>query len=320
MGGDLANINSVSGKCGLAKGMPQRSDGSDSVHLEQGSEWTVPLYYCASASRALIKIVSFSVDNTTSLAGIQVTRIAEKTYRDASEYPIWAVENTGRNLSTVRPLWGLAESEESPLEDISFKRHPHLWLTGYEIWTEDEAKGDEYQNLAGLQFYSMALGVAYSVGNVWDVKYSGGGSLPMYNRWKELTESPEGTAKVVSLIWTDVSANAVVGTQGQMPQREPPGLGPAYKGGRDEKVRRAGDGRPEGEGGARRRAYLPTQSRIQDPVRDSRLHHTRPPPRHPWLRPRSPRHSPRHAGADPLVPRPALGRKGHDGHAGQWER
>lgn len=211
--------------------MPQRSDGSDSVRLEQGSEWALPLYYCASASRALVKTVSFSVDNTTSLAGIKVTSIAEKEYRDASEYPIWAVENTGRNMSTVKPLWGLVDSEdESPLEDISFKAHPHLWLAGYEFFPDDEGKGDAFQNIAGLQFHSMALGVAYSVGRFDDITYSGAGSLPMYNRWMELTRSPEGMAKVISLIWTDVSANAVVGTRGQMPRGEPPGLAPAYKG------------------------------------------------------------------------------------------
>lgn len=321
LGGDKANINSVSGQCGLARGMPQRTDGSDSVRLEQGSEWALPLYYCASASRALIKTVLFSVDNITSIDGVHVTGVAEKQYRDASEYPIWAVEDTGRNLATVRPLWGLAESEdESPLGDVSFKQHPRLWLTGYETFTEDEAKGDVMQNLAGLQFHSMALGVSYSVGGLVEDMYSGGASLPMYNRWKELTKSPEGTAKVINLIWTDVSANAVVGTRGQMPQREPPGLGPAYNGGSgggEGQARR--DGRPGRGRDSCRRPDLAAQGQVQAPLRHPRLHRPRPHPGRARLCRRRSRHASRHAGADPLVPDTTLGRKGNDGHTGGGE-
>lgn len=227
---DPADIDHVAGRCGLVKGMPQRSDGSDTVLMEPGSEWTVPLYNCASASRAIIKTVSFSVNNTADLSGLEVLEIKDKEYVDSSEYPIWAVEDTGLPLENTNPLWGLAESEEAPFPNMSFKRAPHLWLAGFDPASDQIPKGEGFENLPGLYFYSMAFVNAYSVGPGGPGDgYNGEGSLPMYNRWKELTRTTEGAAKVIDLIWTDVAANSVVGTRGQMPPGEPNGLGPAYE-------------------------------------------------------------------------------------------
>ncbi|KAH6853287.1 hypothetical protein B0I37DRAFT_420104 [Chaetomium sp. MPI-CAGE-AT-0009] len=233
LGTNAARINDVGSTCGLVTGIPQRSDGSDSIHLTPGSRWTVPLYNCASTTRAVIKTVSFSVNNTDDLAGLRIVNITEKQYQDSSEYPVWAVEDVERRLFNTKPLWGLVESETAPFGNISFKRHPHLWLSGHDILDE----GGSTQNLPGLHFYSMALGVAYSVDEI--SSYSGGALLPMQTRWKELSKSAEGTATLINLIWTDVSANAVVGTHGQMPRTEPPGLGPAYVESRGEKQKRA---------------------------------------------------------------------------------
>lgn len=36
----------------------------------------------------------------------------------------------------------------------------------------------------------------------------------MYRRWQELSRTAETTAKILNLIWTDLSSNAVVGTRG----------------------------------------------------------------------------------------------------------
>lgn len=218
-------MENVAGMCGLVAGIPQRTDGSDSVLVDSGSEWDVQLHHCASASRAILKTVSFSV-NGTGLSGLQVTGLAEKEYRDDSEYPIWTMEDSKRRLGSGSQLWGLAESEDAPFDSVSFKRHPYLWLNGIEADVYRNADGDKSENLPGAFFHGMALGVAYSVEE--DGKYSGVESLPMYNRWKDLTKTTEGTAKLINLIWTDVAANAVVGTRSQLPKGEPPGLGPAY--------------------------------------------------------------------------------------------
>lgn len=225
--------------CGLVTGIPRRTDGSESVLVESGTEWDVPLYYCASASRAILKTVSFYV-NSTGLTGLEIRSVAEKDYRDESEYPIWAVENSERRLSAAAPLWGLAEDEDAPFGEVAFKRHPHLWLNAVRAEVIKVPSGDGSENLPGTYFHSMALGVAYAIRD--NKQYNGVESLPIYNRWKELTKTTEGTAKLINLVWTDVAANAVVGTRGQMPRGEPPGLGPAYDVAKSENRKRADDG------------------------------------------------------------------------------
>ena len=234
--GDYANSTNVAGMCGIVSGIPQRRDGSDSVLLEAGSEWQVPLYSCASASRAILKTVSFAV-NSTGLAGLGITGIKDKEYGSESDYPIWVVEESERRLGHANPLWGLAKNEDAPFGGVAFRRHPHLWLNGVNADLITRPGGDTSANMAGTYFHGMALGVAYSVGD--NEQYSGASSLPLYNRWKDLTKTREGTAKLINLVWTDVAANAVVGTRGQVPRPDPPGLGPAYDVGKAEKEKRA---------------------------------------------------------------------------------
>lgn len=47
--------------------------------------------------------------------------------------------------------------------------------------------------------------------------YTGRTNLAMYNRWQELSRNASTAAKIVNLIWTDISADAVVGTRSQLP-------------------------------------------------------------------------------------------------------
>ncbi|KAK4246331.1 hypothetical protein C7999DRAFT_33294 [Corynascus novoguineensis] len=44
--------------------------------------------------------------------------------------------------------------------------------------------------------------------------YSGQTNLALKRRWKDLSRSADTVAKIPNLIWTDLAANAVVGTKG----------------------------------------------------------------------------------------------------------
>jgi hypothetical protein len=46
----------------------------------------------------------------------------------------------------------------------------------------------------------------------------------MYNQWKKLSSTAAGSAKILNLIWTDIAANAVVGTRSWIPTADAPNL------------------------------------------------------------------------------------------------
>lgn len=154
--GDRSKFGTVIGACGLIAGIPQRTDGSDSVLAESGPQWERPVHSCASASRTIIKTVTFSY-NSTGLSGLQVTGLAEKAYSSDSDYPIWAVEDVDRKELSFYPLWGLSESEDAPSGDMALKRHPHLWLHGGAALLSFQAGGHDSENLPAAWFHSMAL-------------------------------------------------------------------------------------------------------------------------------------------------------------------
>lgn len=240
-GGDKANITNVAGACGLVMAMPQREDGSNSVLFEKNTTWTTPLYNCASASRAIIKSVTFRINGSATLENLKIKSIAEKEYPNKDSQPLWAVENTKMNLSYVLPLWGLVEKEDESFGNISFKRSPHLWLSGYSSSSgfSSGLPTGSAENLPGVSFHSMALDVAYGVRGGNSPDYTGSTSLPLYNRWKNLTTTARGTATMINLIWTDIAANAVVGTRGNMPVPPPIGLAPSLTGKGKRKGKRA---------------------------------------------------------------------------------
>lgn len=86
----------------------------------------MPLYSCASANRATVKTVEFGFNSSNSLDGLSVVSVLPKTYKDASEYPLWAVE-TGEyptwNLYALNPLWGIVAKEDPNLSNMSLILH-----------------------------------------------------------------------------------------------------------------------------------------------------------------------------------------------------
>ncbi|KAK4096168.1 hypothetical protein N658DRAFT_459157 [Parathielavia hyrcaniae] len=250
--GDTANITNIFVACGLVNGPPRRVDPGPQSIFEHGSQWTTPLYSCATAVRATIKTVDFSTnpsaqfpppssDPSRGLAALlQVTNISDKSYASPSAHPIWGVEKTGRNLSDIRPVWGLVspaylspDGNNSNYPNlISVVRQPWLYLPGL---ANDHLRGDapsfypsaEYaagrDNLPGADFPFAAANTIFQSGGVgrgisdeaWPFDLAGRSDMAVFTRWQRLCESGgEGAARMINLLWTDLAASAVVGTKG----------------------------------------------------------------------------------------------------------
>ncbi|KAL1837979.1 hypothetical protein VTJ49DRAFT_3168 [Mycothermus thermophilus] len=219
-----ANLNATLVGCGLIYGIARRTDT------------------CAASFRASIHTVTLQHNTTTpgsgasDLSSLRAISVTPKSYHSTpSDYPLWAVEDMRSiKLSSAQPLWGII-TPSSPLlsqpenTNISATTHhgPHLLLPG--LLTSSSTpllQGTGYaparqgQNIPGVDFYIHALQAAFTIrrpgstGYEGYADYSGATSLAAYQRWRELSSSEEGTAELVRMVWTDVAANSVVGTNG----------------------------------------------------------------------------------------------------------
>ncbi|QSS53462.1 hypothetical protein I7I53_00732 [Histoplasma capsulatum var. duboisii H88] len=216
---DYANITNIGVVCGMAFGAARRSDGSRSLVFEPGSTWTVPMYSCASAARAVIKTVDFRFNGTDGLNSLAIRSIRDKTYARDTDKPLWGVERSEEILDEVLPLWGLVSDQNKGRDDLSVLQKEYLWLPGYAGRFGTSPVG--YSNLPGMYFHTGGFQTAYDISTsppsgVSD--YSGATNLAMYSKWQELSEKANTTARIINLVWTDVAANAVVGTKGWFSQ------------------------------------------------------------------------------------------------------
>ncbi|KAL1995994.1 hypothetical protein VTN49DRAFT_529 [Thermomyces lanuginosus] len=213
-GADAANLDNFVAACGLVYGAPNRTDGRSSIVFEPGSKWSVPMYSCIMTAKATIKRVTFQFNGSDDLSALKVTQISNKVYPDEESKPLWGVERTDKKLADVKPLWGLISSPEQGNISLHTIRQESLYLPGYESGLRFSSLGGT-QNLPGADFYAKGIASVFSENGGSDIPdYTGRMNLAMYRRWQELSESAETTAKILNLIWTDLSSNAVVGTRG----------------------------------------------------------------------------------------------------------
>lgn len=181
------------------------------------------MYACASAAKATIKTVTFRTNGTEDLSALRVLEIREKAYRDSSRMPLWGFEETGLPLVAITPVWGIVSSAYEDYPNISTIRQPSLYLagqTGSGQMTSLE-KAPWSQSLPGSDFWSAAMASVYTdefatKPGPGAMDYTGFSSVSLLDKWQELAKTPQGAARIINLIWTDLAAPAVVGTKGTL--------------------------------------------------------------------------------------------------------
>jgi hypothetical protein len=223
----LANYSAVGASCGFLYGAHSRTDGGDSLIPDINSSWSMPLYSCASATKAKIKQVTFRINGTTRLSDLIIDRIDDKVYKTKEDMPLWGVENmTNFTIRYVRPFWGIVSPEVGGREDISTIRREYLWLPGYsEVSFGEPIRpfGGE-SNIPGNIIFSDALDATYSIsnaGNAQTIGYTAQYDYALYEKWRSLSGNGTGAGLILNLIWTDLMANSVVGTRSWLSDAKP---------------------------------------------------------------------------------------------------
>ena len=204
--------------CGLMRGAAiRKGDGPQGV-FEALSEWTIPLYTCATSIKATIQTTSFLLNGTSGLASLTITNVRPKTYPNNESIPLWGVEESGQTNADMSPLWGLVAPDYEKYPNISVIRQESLHIPGYAPPTGSTLHGIQGQNLPATDFPSRALISTYGMNKDFGateprVDYTGYSNMAMYVKWQNLSRNANDAAKIVNLIWTDLAAAAVVGTK-----------------------------------------------------------------------------------------------------------
>ncbi|KAL7273323.1 hypothetical protein RUND412_003826 [Rhizina undulata] len=212
-GPDVVNITNIAVSCSTILGAARRRDGNpNGLRFDPGSNWTIPIYTCASALKASVKQVEFFLNRTyPELPNIQVNSISPVNYSSQAAMPLWAMERTGLAISDFTPLWGIVDDKYENSSNLFTLRRDYFWLPA----SYSGAMGS-VSSIAGAEAPASALTAATDPGSSivgLDTMYSGENSFAMFAKWQNLSADPGSTSTIINLIWADFMANAVMGTR-----------------------------------------------------------------------------------------------------------
>jgi hypothetical protein len=230
--GDWANMTNIQVKCGIVVGPGNKTGGSDTLLAEPGSQWTRPVYMCASTTKATIRTVRFVFNQTrgSGLDALYVASIADKQYHREAHMPLWGVETPNMTLSSIDPFWGIIDPQMKDSANLSTVRAGHLYVpaSSSSIWQStlyvDGGSGYMPGTSAPAAIWESAYGSQDTTTGLQDL--SGRTSLALASRWKNMSTTATGTASIMNLMWTDLAANALIGTRGWLSSKDslPPNL------------------------------------------------------------------------------------------------
>ncbi|KAG0637144.1 hypothetical protein HOY80DRAFT_1138570 [Tuber brumale] len=207
-GNMMLNTTKTAILCSTIFGAAKRTDGGDTGRMHDvGSNWSMPIYTCATAIKASVKVVTLTMNGTHILENLRVDKVVPKNYSSKLEMPVWAVENLGENLDDVNPFWGIVDQKYRDYPYLWTIQREHLWLPSvYRMGTlEEMQQGD---SLSLLTVPGRAL---RSIGSNYD--YFGDTNFDLRSRWRKLSGTQNSAALILNLIWTDIVANNLVGTK-----------------------------------------------------------------------------------------------------------
>ncbi|USW57257.1 hypothetical protein Slin15195_G105760 [Septoria linicola] len=221
--GDSADITIAGASGGLMLGIGTQIDEegnslpeSDAAQLNPGSMWSQPLFACMSGVAASVKEVTFQLNGTNTLDNLVVQSVEQVLYASEDDFPIWAMEQTNRNISQVSPFWGMISQEAANTADVATARQASFRLPasstsvfgGYALSSADDAVAGAKASLAAIQdIYTAGDSNKFIPGSQ---DYTGGNNYLLYRQWQKLLGDPTTAGRVIDLIWTDLMANYLV--------------------------------------------------------------------------------------------------------------
>jgi hypothetical protein len=231
---DFTSIDRIAINGGIMLGVGQPVDSSGKaiprtgLQLEESRQfgrWSHPLYLCTTALKASIQTTRFRLNGTSALRNLEVLKVSPKVYKSEKDVPIWAMEKSSMQMGQVNPIWGLVSEEYADSEHLETIQAETFYLPGGPLYTfqQDMSSSDA---VAGAKAPAKALALVWgatqaeysatdnSDGTTKLPSYSGETSGLLAWRWQELSRNASLASYIPGLIWTDIMANAVIGSKG----------------------------------------------------------------------------------------------------------
>ncbi|KAG0637147.1 hypothetical protein HOY80DRAFT_1085620, partial [Tuber brumale] len=204
---DISNITNIAIKCSTVFGIAKRVDRDKARIYDAGTSWSMPIYTCATAVKASVKVVTLTMNGTHTLENLRVDKVVPKNYSSISAMPVWAVENSGMKINEIFPFWGIVDPKYKDDPHVATIQREHLWLPAV-----------KRKPTLGTLPPSSSFGLLAVPSQVLEgirtfADYSGQNNFALRSKWQKLSETHNSTTLILNLIWTDLVANNLVGTK-----------------------------------------------------------------------------------------------------------
>jgi len=205
---DKVSIRNVSVTCSMFLGPPERTDGGDSkAPAGVNSTWSQKLYVCASATRASIQRVEFSSNGTWDLRSLRITR------QPNNISVLWAAEKATLLIRDLDIYWGhVADSYEND-PSLSTIRSPSFYIPAgsTDIWN---VVGAGQPSTVPTSAWSLVHNTGFGGTDRGTARYTGQDNYSLLRKFRLIIENDpvHGPAQISNLIWTDLVANNLVGS------------------------------------------------------------------------------------------------------------
>ncbi|KAJ7226317.1 hypothetical protein C8J57DRAFT_1197617 [Mycena rebaudengoi] len=208
-GTDTANITNVGVSCRMFLAPPHRTDGGDPLIPGDNSTWSQRVYGCASATRARMQRVQFSFNGSMDLDALSITR------RDIDTPVLWAIEKTDINIKDIDIFWGRVPDSLEGDATLSTIRSDVFYVPAGGADMFGTVVGGTPSQMPAVAWATVMDGLSTSTtGSKNFPDYSGTSNFALQQKYQSLmlADPTNGAAMIQNLVWTDLMANNVLGS------------------------------------------------------------------------------------------------------------
>ncbi|KAF2720552.1 hypothetical protein K431DRAFT_304206 [Polychaeton citri CBS 116435] len=219
-GADPLSIKTAGSGGGLLLGAASMVDADgnlstdyQSYSLDPGTNWSHPLYSCMSSVKASVKTIDFQLNGTASLTNLIIKEVRDTEYSSQDAMPIWATEDTGQEIYTLSPFWGIVSPDYVGKPGLSTLQRQSFYLpagntaTGTGSLNADDAAAGARAPLAAFS----SLYTTLTDNRMPD--FSGVSNWLLYAKWAQLSTEASTAGKITDYIWTDLMANELMSSK-----------------------------------------------------------------------------------------------------------
>ncbi|KAG0637155.1 hypothetical protein HOY80DRAFT_890181 [Tuber brumale] len=203
----MSNITYIAIKCSTIFGMAKRADRGEAKTYDARANWSMPIYTCATAIKASVKVVTLTMNGTHTLENLRVDKVVPTNCSSISVMPVWAVENSGMMINEGYPFWGIIDQKYKDAPHVATSQREHLWLSAVKREPTDLTI-PPLSSLGLLTVPGKALERITAL-----IDFSGQRNFALRTKWEKLSEMQDSVALIPNLIWTDIVANSLVDTK-----------------------------------------------------------------------------------------------------------